>query len=320
MPRHSAIVFAPEPIPPEAVARIRDTAEVRQGASGRGLSEDDLARAVGDVDALLITSREAVSAKVIAAAPRLKVITKAGARPDNVDFAAARERAIHVTWTPGANAVSVAEFTITLLLAVAKRLADLTARLRDGGWRDASLLGWELAGKTAGLIGLGHVGAAVAQRLRAFGMEVLAHDPQVGPAEFRAAGAAPATLDDLLARADMVSLHCALTRETRGLIDESALRRMKRTAILLNTARGALVDEAALQRALEQGWIGGAGLDVYTLEPPASPLFVAGLPNVIATPHVAAFTHESIARETIWAVEDIRALLRGEPPVHWKPE
>jgi D-3-phosphoglycerate dehydrogenase len=311
-------VLIPEPFPREACALIEDIADVVQGDAGRAYAEDELAREVKEIDGLIITSRDRITAQVIEAAPRLKVITKSGARPVNVDVEAAARRGVAVTWTPGANSVSVAEHTLALLLAVAKRVFLMSARLRSGGWRDFSTLGLELTGKTIGLIGFGSVGVAVHRLLGGFGMSVLVHDPFVSAAAVERAGAVVSELGPLLERCDVVSIHCELSDATRHMIGERELRRMRPTAILINTARGAIVDEAALHRALREGWIAGAGLDVFETEPASVSNPLLALPTVVATPHTAAFTREAIVRETTWAVEDARAILLGQPPVHWK--
>jgi phosphoglycerate dehydrogenase-like enzyme len=310
-------VFIPEPFPPEAYAVIADVADVTVGAADRAYPEDELIGLVKDVDALVITSRDRITANVIDAAPVLKVITKSGARPVNVDVDAAQRRGIVVTWTPGANAVSVAEHALMLMLALSTRLFVYSRRLREGGWRDLSIVGFELTGKTVGLIGFGSVGRQLQRKLSGFDVRLLVHDPLVPAAAIRSAHATPASLDELLEQSDVVSIHSELTDATRGMIGERALRRMRPTALLINTARGPIVDEQALHRALTEGWIAGAGLDVFQTEPTPRSNPLLALENVVATPHSAAFARESMARETTWAVEDARAILLGQAPLHW---
>ena len=302
----------------QALAPLADLAEIHQGPPGRACSERELIEQAKCSDVFIITSRDRISAEVIAAGKSLSIIAKTGARPNNVDFAAARERNVSVIWTPAANAVSVAEHTFTLLLALSKSLRASSRRLLDGKWRDFDLLGFELAGKTAGLIGFGAIGVEMARRLRAFGLRVLAYDPGVAPERFAREGVEQSDVDELVAAADIVSLHCALTLETANVLNEQRLRSMKRSAIVLNTARGGLIDQDALTRALREGWIAGAGLDVFAVEPPGKDLLFLKLPNVLATPHVAAFTAESINREVVWAVEDVGAMLNGKPPLRWQ--
>ncbi len=312
-------IFIPEPFPREACAVIGDVADVTMGVADRAYSEGELVERVKDIHGLIITSRDRITARVIEAGRLLRVITKSGARPVNVDVEAARRRGVAVTWTPGANSVSVAEHALAVMLALAKRLFTVSARLHRGGWRDLSILGTELTGKTVGLVGLGSVGLQLNRKLRGFDVRIMAHDPFVPAEAVERAGAVPAILAQVLQEADVVSIHCELTDATRHLIGESELRRMRPTALLINTARGAIVDEAALYRALQEGWIAGAGIDVFETEPalPSHPLL--SLDNVVATPHSAAFTREAILRETTWAVEDARAILLGQPPLHWQP-
>jgi len=312
-------VFIPEPFPPEACAIVEDVADVTVGVPDRAYSEAELIEHVKDIHGLIITSRERITARVIGAAPLLRVITKSGARAVNVDMEAARRQGVTVTWTPGANSPSVAEHALALMLTVAKRLFMVSARLRAGGWRDLSIVGTELGGKTMGLIGFGSVGRALHHKLRAFDARVLVYDPFVPAADVEQVGAIPAPLEQLLDEAEVVSIHCDLTEATRHLIGEKELRRMRPTAMLINTARGAIVDETALYRALHERWIAGAGIDVFETEPapPSHPLL--SLDNVVATPHSAAFTREALLRETSWAVEDVRAILLGQPPLHWQP-
>lgn len=311
-------IFVPEPLPIRALAPLSDLAEIRQGPHERACSERELIEQAQCSDVFIITSRDRISADVIAAGKSLSIIAKTGARPNNVDFDAARARNVSVIWTPAANAVSVAEHTFMLLLALSKNLLASNRRLLNGQWRDFDLLGFELDGKTVGLIGFGAIGVEMARRLRAFGLRVLAYDPGVPTERFAAENVQQADLDGLVAAADIVSLHCALTPETANVLNERRLRSMKRSAIVLNTARGGLIDQDALMRALQEGWIAGAGLDVFAIEPPGADLPLLKLPNVLATPHVAAFTAESIDREVVWAVEDVSAMLNGKPPLRWQ--
>ncbi len=310
-------VFVPEPLPAAALAPLASMADIREGPADRACSQAELIEQARASDAFIITSRDRISAEVIAAGERLAIIAKTGARPNNVDFDAARTRNVSVIWTPAANAVSVAEHTFALILAVTKSIAAANRRLLAGGWRSFDILGTELCGRTAGLVGLGAIGTEMARRLRCFGVRVLGCDPHRDAAYFAAEKIEAATIDDLVAGCDILSFHCALTPETDRLLDERRLRSMRKDAIVVNTARGGLIDETALERALREGWIAGAGLDVFAVEPPPPDLPLLRLPNVFATPHVAAFTSESIKREVEWAVEDVVALLSGRPPSRW---
>jgi D-3-phosphoglycerate dehydrogenase len=320
VPAERPRVFVPEPLPEAALAVLERVAEVRQGTPSRRYDEEELIAALADVDAVIITSRENVTRRVIEAAPQLRMITKSGAPPSNVDRTAARDRGILVTWTPAANAVSVAEFTLTLLLAAARRLIPYREQLLAGRWRTFDVLGSELDGKVLGLIGFGAVGIALAARARSFGLALLAYDPHVEASVIAGHGVEPAArLSEILARCDFVSLHCELTETTRHMIGAAELAAMKPGAVLINTARGAIVDEKALLEALRHGRPAAAALDVFEVEPPVDRSPLLALPNVLATPHVAAFTQEAIARESRWAAEDVAAVLSGGTPVHWRP-
>lgn len=267
MPRDKLVIFIPEPFPQRAIDILDSRFEIRQGRDGAPYSASEYKNILRDVDAIAITSRENISETVIRNAPRLKVIAKSASKPENVDHAAAAACGVKVTWTPGANAKSVAELTVTLILASAKRLLEVSKHIRGGGWRSYDLLGTEIDGKILGLVGLGAIGCSVADRLQAFGTIVLGFDPHVSADKAAARGIECVTFEELLARADFVSLHCALTPATRKLINADSLRKMKDNAILVNTGRGGLVDEVALLEALNCGKIGGAALDVFAIEP-----------------------------------------------------
>lgn len=311
-------VFVPEPMPEYAFRRLREIAEVEQGPLERACRRDELLEQAARSDALIVTSRDHIGGDIIRAAPGLKIIAKAGAKPNNVDFHAASAQGTLVTWTPGANSVAVAEYAIGLALALAKHLFAYNRQVLGGGWRHYDLLGCELFEKTAGLIGFGAIGRQVARRLRAFGMKIAAFDPGVAAADMAREGVVQGEAATVIAEADFLFLHCELNEATRDIIDAQALRSMKPSAMLINTARGGLVDEAALLRALTEGWIAGAAIDVFAREPVESGNPLLRLPNVLATPHMAAFSREAIARETQWAAEDVALVLSGGQPVHWQ--
>jgi phosphoglycerate dehydrogenase-like enzyme len=316
-PDRRFVVFIPEPFPERCVARLDARFEIRQGRAGDAYSEDELAALMGEVDALVINSRDPITERVMASAPRLRVIAKAGSKPtSNVDIAAAERRGVRVTWTPGANAVSVAEMAIALMLTVVKRLPEVHAHLRGGGWRSYDLLGGELSGKTLGLVGLGAIGREVARRFQAFGGRIVGYDPKVDGAEAAAGGIERVELPRLYAEADIVSLHCEMNAQTARMIDATALAAMKPGALLVNTARGGLVDEEALLAALDAGRLGAAALDVFAKEPLQRGHPLLTHPRVFATPHVSAFTHEASFRETAWALEDAAQVLQGLEPLH----
>lgn len=271
------------------------------GAAPWGAAE--LAALAVDADALLL-GLDRCDASVFAAAPRLRVVARFGAGVDTVDLDAAARHGVTVTNTPGANTVAVAELTLGLVLSLARDLPAAIATARGGGWRRGR--GWELAGKTLGLVGLGRIGTAVATRAAAFGMRVIAHDP-FAPA---VAGVERVDLEALWPAADVVSLHVGLDEGTRHLVDAAALARMRPHAVLVNTSRGGLVDEAALDRALRRGELAGAAADAFDREPPlGSPLLE--LPNFLPTPHLGAATREAAQRMGEAAARNVLAVLLG---------
>ncbi len=251
-----------------------------------------IAAELADADALIIRSATRADAALLDAAPRLRVIGRAGVGVDNIDLDAATRRGILVMNTPGGNSVSVAEHTLALLLSLARSVPQLSSAFHAGRWEKAAAPGTELRGKLLGLIGLGRVGFEVARRVRAFEMRIAAADPYVTPDVAREEGVELLPLDDLLPRADYISLHASLSSSTERMINAATLAKMKPGARLINTARGELVDEQALADALRSGRLAGAAVDVFSEEPPRnSPLL--GLPNLIATPHVAGSTIEA---------------------------
>jgi len=264
---------------------------------------------LAEATAWILRSGTKVTAELLEAAPQLKVIGRAGIGVDNIDLEAATRRGVLVMNTPGGNAVSVAEHTFALLLALARRVPAADQSTRAGEWRKSEFAGFELKGKTLGLVGLGRIGQEVARRALAFEMQVLAHDPFVAAALGRDLGVELVALEELLGRADFVSLHVTLTPETQHLLNRERLAQCKRGVRILNTARGELIDEAALADALQSGQAAGAALDVFAGEPPRdSPLL--RLPNVIATPHIGGSTAEA-QEEVGWRIcQQARDFLR----------
>lgn len=287
--------------------------EVVYNPFDRPLSAAELRPLVRDMDGY-IAGLDEVDASVIRAANRLRVIARYGAGVDQVDIGSATERGIVVTNTPGTNSVAVAELTIALMLSLARDIIIANAAVKRGEW--PTLDGIGMQGRTMGLIGFGWVGREVARRLKGFGCRVLAFDPYVGTEIADEYGVRLVSLEALLPDADFVSLHAPATHETVGMVDEIFLSRMKKGAFLINTARGELVDEPALIRALESGHVQGAALDCFSQEPPAkdNPLF--GFSQVIVTPHTAAHTDEGINRMGWTALQCCLAALRGEQPQH----
>ena len=271
-----------------------------------GRTPDQLAGDLADADALVVRSATKVTAPLIGAAPRLRVIARAGTGVDNVDVAAASARGIVVMNAPGANSISVAELAVGLMLALARHLPAADAAMKQGKWEKKKFLGEELREKTLGLAGLGRIGQEVARRAAAFGMRIIAHDPFIAEQVAADLGVELVSLDDLFARADYVSLHMPSNEKTRTLINADRLARARPGIRIVNTARGDLIDEAALADAIESGQVAGAALDVFETEPPADPR-LQKLPQVVATPHIAASTREGqelVGVETAAALRD----------------
>ncbi len=286
---------------------------VTYNETGRPLSSSQLAALLPGVDGF-IAGLDAIDAAALAAADGLRVVARYGDGVDNVDLAAAAARGIVVTNTPGANARSVAELTVALLLLLARPVLRAAAETRAGGW--PRLPGLSLAGKTVGLVGFGAIGRQTARLLAGFDCRLLAYDPLLNEATAAALGVRPAGLDELLAASDFVSLHAPVTPATCGMVNVAFLARMKPGAALVNIARGELVDEAALLDALTSGRLRGAALDAFAAEPPGGDNPLLALPNVIATPHMGAHTDGATTAMGRMALADCLAVLRGEEPTH----
>lgn len=280
------------------------------------ISEQELLELIPNFDALIVRGRTEVTADVIAAGSRLKVIGRAGVGVDNIDLASAQTHNAIVVNTPTATTVAVAEHTLALCLALVRSVSRGDAAMKSGRWIKKQIMGSELGGKVLGIVGLGNIGSAVAQRAAAFGLRVIAHDPKKTDEFLSKHGAESVMLADLYSRADIISLHVPLNPTTRNMIDGQAFAQMKRGVYLICTARGGILDETALLSALESGQVAGAALDVFAQEPPGLTALVAH-PNVIATPHIAAQTEQAQARAASDIAEEILAALRGEP-LRWK--
>ncbi len=299
-------ILVAEPIAPEGIALLRAHHEVDERP---GLTPAELCASLADYDALVVRSQVQVDASMIAAGSRLQVIGRAGVGVDNVDLEAATRAGITVVNAPTGNTIAATEHTLALLYGVARKIAAADASVRRGEWQRTQFTGLELRGRTLGLVGLGKIGQAIAARARAMEMAVLASDPYVTAEQAAHHGADLVPLNELLARSDVVSVHVPLSRATRGMIGVKELDRMKPGAILLNVARGGVVDEAAVAAALTQGTLAGAGVDVFEHEPPVdSPLLDA--PNTLLTPHLGASTAEAqvaVAEEIADQVIDVLA-------------
>jgi D-3-phosphoglycerate dehydrogenase len=269
-----------------------------------GLKKDELIGLIGAYDGLAVRSATKVTAEVLEAADRLKVVGRAGIGVDNIDVEAATQRGVVVMNTPFGNSVTTAEHALTLMLALARQIPAADRSTRAGKWEKSRFLGVELMGKTLGLIGCGNIGSIVADRAQALRMRVIAFDPFLAPARARDLGVEKVELDELLGRADVISLHTPLTEQTRNILSRANLERTKRGVRIVNAARGGLVDEAALYDLIKVGHIAGAALDVFATEPAReSPLF--GLDEVIVTPHLGASTSEAQENVALQVAEQI---------------
>jgi D-3-phosphoglycerate dehydrogenase len=281
--------------------------------TGRSLRSDELVGMVGDVDGM-IAGLDNIDQAVIEAASRLRVIARYGVGVDNVDLDAARSRGIVVTNTPGANAASVAELAVGFMLALARQIPQTVAATRSGEW--PRVHGLTLDGKVVGLLGFGAVGKQVARRLEAFGCCVIAHDPFVGPDEATVWGVELLPREEVVRRADFLSLHVPVLPETRGMVNAAFLAQMKPGAYLVNTARGELVDEVALYDALQRGHVRGAALDTLRDEPPDPGHPLLALPQLLVTSHTGAHTDGAANTMGRMAMNDCLAVLRGSNPAY----
>ena len=282
---------------------------------GSGIGDDDFIEALTQADALLCGNDLQVNEDLFDLAPKVKVIAKLGAGLDMVDIDAASRHGAIVFYTPGANNQAVADHTFALILSLARKIPYCDQSLREKRWEHTKIIGIEIWQKTIGIIGLGAIGRCVALRAKGFQMKVVAHDPY-WPAEFAdQEGIEQMPMDELLKVADIVTIHAPLTPENKGLINARAFKLMKSTAFLINTARGAIVTESDLYRALKNGEIGGAGLDVFEVEPPPdSPLLESD--NVVLSPHTATFTHEALNNMSIGVVDQLIDYYQGKRPAH----
>ena len=302
------VVLIADKLAESTVAALGDQVEVRWVD---GPDRPKLLEAVAGADALLVRSATTVDAEVIAAAPKLKIIARAGVGLDNVDVDAATAAGVLVVNAPTSNIHSAAEHAIALMLSAARQIPAADASLREHAWKRSAFNGTEIYGKTVGVVGLGRIGQLVAARLAAFGTHVIAYDPYVPPARAAQLGIELLPLDDVLARADFISVHLPKTKETAGLLGAEALAKTKPGVIIVNAARGGLIDEQALADAITRGHVRGAGLDVFATEPCTdSPLF--DLPQAVVTPHLGASTSEAQDRAGTDVAASVRLALAGE--------
>jgi D-3-phosphoglycerate dehydrogenase / 2-oxoglutarate reductase len=292
---------------------LRESAEVDDKS---GISADDLLKAIPEYDALIVRGRTKVTASVMDAASRLKVIGRAGVGVDNIDLEAAKKHNIAVVNAPTSTSLAVAELTFGLLLALARQIPRADAGMKQGKWLKKELEGVELNGKTLGVIGFGRIGVEVSRRAAAFGMNVIAYDPLISEDEIKVRGAEPASLQDLYAWSDFISLHMPLTVDTRDMVGPLAFSQMKDGVRIVCAARGGIIDESALVEALNSGKVAGAALDVFGKEPPGLTEPVSH-PRLIATPHVGAQTAEAQSRASEDIAHEVLSALRGES-LRWR--
>jgi D-3-phosphoglycerate dehydrogenase len=302
------VVLIAEELAPAALAVLAEDCELRQVD---GADRGALLPAIADVDAVIVRSATQIDAEALAAAGRLKVVARAGIGLDNVDIVAATARGVLVVNAPVSNIVSAAEHAVALLLSTARRIPAANASLKAGQWRRSEFTGIEVSDKTVGVVGLGRIGVLFAQRMAGFGVRLLAYDPYIPAARAAQLGVQLVSLDELLRESDFISIHLPKTPETKGLIGERELALVKPGAILVNAARGGLVDEHALAQALKEGRLGGAAVDVFVTEPCTdSPIF--GEDNVVVTPHLGASTTEAQDKAGLAVARSVKLALAGE--------
>lgn len=284
----------------------------------KSTDEDNLTTEAKDADVIMVVYAK-ITEKIINSATKLRGIVRYGIGVDNIDLKAASKQKIPVANVPDYSIGTVADHAFALLLALNRKLLLADNVIRSGKWGvwtspSPKLMGVDLEGKTLGLIGIGKIGSAVAARAKGFGMKVIAYDPYIPKEAAEKLGIELVDLETLLKNADFVSIHSPLTNETRGMIGEKELKLMKKTAYIINTARGPIIQEEALYKALKNGWIAGAGLDVYEKEPPDKNNSLFKLENVVLTPHIAYYTQEAIWRLEMTAVEEAIRILQGQLP------
>ena len=301
-------VLIAEKLAPEGVALLERDHEVDVRI---GMSREEYLAALPEYEALLVRSGVKADAEAIAAGRKLVVIGRAGVGVDNIDIPAATAAGITVVNAPTGNTIAAAEHTLALLFALARHIPEADASMHAGDWNRSAFMGRELVGKTLGVIGLGKIGMAVADRARALGMQVLGHDPYVTAEAAKLHGVETMPVADILSTADAVTVHVPKTKDTADLISTAELASMKPTALIINVARGGVVDEAALAEALAAGTVAGAAVDVYSSEPPAEDNPLLKAPHIILTPHLGASTAEAQTRVAVEAAEQVREVLAG---------
>ena len=277
---------------------------------------DELLQVAGEYDAMVVRGRTKVTTAVFDAAQKLKVVGRAGVGVDNIDLSAARAHQVTVVNSPKATSTAVAELALGMMFALARSLPRADAYMKQGQWLKKQLHGIELNGKTLGIVGMGNIGTAIAQKAVPLGMKVVGYDSLVPPEEIRKRGADPVNLSELYAQSDFITFHLPLTPESKGMVNGQSFALMKPGVRIVDAARGGIIDETALLAALEQGQVAGAALDVFASEPPGLTALVAH-PNVLATPHIGAQTAEAQERAAEDIASEVLAALKGDP-LRWK--
>lgn len=309
------VVCVPDPTVLEPYERVKDILDIRFGRTDKNYTKEELKEFTKDAAAIVATSRYPIDKEIIENAPNLKIIAKGGAKPSPVmiDINTATEKGIYVTFTPGSTTVCVAEHTIMLMLCLLKETFPIMNKLKNGMWRTEIDKVSETYHKKIGIVGFGQIGHQTARRLEPWDCDVYFYDPFIVEGEF---GAKKTTLDFIIENCDIILLHSGVTEETYHMFSEEQFRRMKKTAYLVNTSRGALIHEPDLIKALNEHWIAGAALDVFEDEPPKkdNPLF--SMPNVIVTAHTASWTVEALTRSCEESIENILRVIHHETPTN----
>ncbi len=306
-------VLVSDPLAEAGIAKLRANPDITVDVK-LGLKPDELKAIIGEYDALAVRSETKVTADILAAADKLQIIGRAGVGVDNIDVAAATQKGVVVVNSPDGNTLAAAELTVGLMLALARKIPQGDATMKAGKWDRKKFVGSELYGKTVGIVGLGKIGYAVAQRLRAFEMELIAYNPFVSEAETRKMGVEPVSLDDLVRRSDYITVHAPLNNDTRNLIGTAQFAEMKDGVRIVNVARGGIIDEAALADATRSGRVAGYAVDVFTKEPPDAdnPLLASDATvNSVLTPHLGASSEEAQIKVAVDVCEQIADVLAG---------
>ena len=308
-------VLVSDPLAEDGIAKLRAVASLDVDVK-LGLTPDELKAIIGDYEALAVRSETKVTADILAAATKLQIIGRAGVGVDNIDVQAATQKGVVVVNSPDGNTLAAAELTVGLILALARKIPQGDATLKAGRWDRKKFVGNELYGKTVGIIGLGKIGYAVAQRLKGFEVELIAYNPFVSEAETRHMGVEPVSLDDLVRRSDYITVHAPLNNDTRNLIGTTQFAQMKNGVRLINVARGGIIDEQALADAARSGKVSGYAVDVFSKEPPDAdnPLLAPDvLANNVLTPHLGASSEEAQIKVAVDVCEQIIDVLAGRP-------